>query len=82
MHWVSVVQQDFFIKTFKRNPRLEGHSCPKILNIFAIPTVLCQRELLIFKQRIIFLQKKLEQKKTDLKILIYLEMSVEIKATR
>lgn len=29
MHWASVVQQDFFIWTCRRNSRLEGHSCPK-----------------------------------------------------
>lgn len=29
MHWVSTAQQDFFIRIFRRNPRLEGHSCLK-----------------------------------------------------
>lgn len=29
MLWISVVQQDFFIRTFNRNPRLEIYSCPQ-----------------------------------------------------
>lgn len=68
MHWVSVVQQDFFIRNSRRNARLEGQSCPKNIEHLCNSSSSMSVGITYFQAKHYLLSKKVRRgKKTDFK---------------